>query len=114
VKLSRRHFTKTAGAALVLSPFYNLLKPRKASAASAAPKRVLIFHNQPCDTRQWNPVGVTGESFTLPEMMQALTPLLPNLVLMDGLSPMRPGDNHFSPHALTGVGRAGGAARRLI
>jgi hypothetical protein len=108
VKLSRRHFTKTAGAAAVLAPFYNLLEPRPARAAATSPKRVLIYHNQPCDTRQWNPVGVTGESaFTLPEMMQALTPLLPNLVLVDGLSPMRAGDNHFSPHALTGVGREG-------
>jgi hypothetical protein len=107
VKLSRRSFTKSAGAAAVLSPFYDLLKPRKAKAAGSAPKRVLIYHNQPCDTKQWMPQNVSGESFTLPEMFSNLAPLLPNLVMVDGLSPMRPGDNHFSPHALTGVGREG-------
>jgi hypothetical protein len=115
VKLSRRHFTKSAGAGLILSPFYNLLKPRRASAAGLGPKRVLIFHNQPCDTKQWLPTNVTGESaFTLPEMMSALTPLLPNLVILDGLQPKQPGDNHFSPHAVTGVGREGRADKGII
>jgi hypothetical protein len=107
VRLSRRNFTKSAGASLVLAPFYQLLNPGRAKAAGA-PRRVLIFHNQPVDTKVWNPSGVSGESaFTLPEMLKPLTPILPNIVLVDGLQPMRPGDNHFSPHALTGVGREG-------
>jgi Protein of unknown function (DUF1552) len=115
VKLSRRTLTKSAAASLMLSPFYNLLAPRKARAAATGPRRVLIFHNQPCDTRQWMPQNVTGESsFTLPEMLSNLAPLLPNVVLLDGLSPKQPGDNHFSPHAVTGVGREGRADKGII
>jgi hypothetical protein len=98
-----------------MAPFYNLLNQRSARAATGAPKRVLIFHNQPCDTKQWMPKNVTGDSsFTLPEMMAGLTPILPNIVLVDGLSPKQPGDNHFSPHALTGVGREGRADKGMI
>jgi hypothetical protein len=115
VKLSRRTLARSAGASLILAPFYNLLRPRPAFAAPGRAKRVLIFHTEPTNSREWNPKNVTGESsFTLPEMMQALTPILPNLVLVDGLSPKQPGDNHFSPHALTGVGREGRSDKGII
>ena len=50
VKLSRRTLIKSAGAGLVLAPFYNLLAPRPARAAAGGAKRVFIFHSQPCDT----------------------------------------------------------------
>ena len=116
MKLSRRTLTKSAGASLLMAPFYNLLRPRPARAANlGGPKRVLIFHNEPCDTRQWMPKNVVSEtSFGLPDMLQGLTPILPNVVLLDGLAPKQPGDNHFSPHALTGVGREGRADKGII
>ena len=107
MKLSRRTFAKSAGAGLILAPFYNLLRPRRALAAPGA-RRLLIFHSQPCDTGTWNPSNVTGESsFTLPAMLDALNEIKQHIVLVDGLAPKQPGDNHYSPHALTGVGREG-------
>jgi hypothetical protein len=112
VKLSRRTLTRrtlgrSAGAGLLLAPFYNLLRPRRAAAATGV-KRIFIFHSQPCDTGTWNPSGVTGESsFTLPAMLDALNEVKEHIVLVDGLAPKQPGDNHYSPHALTGVGREG-------
>jgi Protein of unknown function (DUF1552) len=107
VKLNRRTFNKTAAASLVLAPFYNLFTARKARAATGC-KRLFIFHTQPCDTGVWKPTNVQGESsFTMTEMFTPLQPHLANLVLIDGLSPKRPQDNHYSPHALTGVGREG-------
>jgi hypothetical protein len=114
VKLNRRSLTKSAGAALIMAPFYNLLSPGKARAATGA-KRLLIFHSQPCNTKEWNPTAVTSEtSFTLPAMLKGLTDVLPNVVLVDGLAPKQPGDNHFSPHALTGVGREGRPDKGMI
>jgi hypothetical protein len=105
--LKRRTLIKSAGAGLVLGPFYNLLNPGKARAAAGA-KRLFIFHTQPCDTGVWKPTGITGESsFTLPEMWGPLMPHIGDVVFVDGMSPKRPQDNHFSPHALTGVGREG-------
>jgi hypothetical protein len=115
VKISRRTLARSAGASLLMAPFYNLLRPKPAKAAvSGAPKRVLIFHNEPCDTRQWMPLNISGENFTLPDMLKGLTPILPNICIVDGLSPKQPGDNHFSPHALTGVGREGRSDKGII
>jgi hypothetical protein len=113
VKFNRRTFTKSAGASVLLAPFYNFLE-RKAAAAGA-PRRVLIYHNQPVDTKLWTPGAGSGDAgITLPEMFKPMEPLLPNMVMVDGLQPMRPGDNHFSPHALTGVGREGRADGGII
>ncbi len=114
MKLNRRTLNKSVGAAMLMAPFYGLLKPRTARAQTTGPRRVFIFHNQPCDTKQWNPVNVSGENFTLPEMLQGLQPILPNVVLVDGLAPKQPGDNHFSPHAVTGVGREGRSDKGII
>jgi hypothetical protein len=107
VKLNRRTLVKSAGAGLIMGPFYNLLNPRKASAAGTC-KRLFIFHTQPCDTAVWKPTNITNEtSFTLPEMWGPVMPHRANMVWLDGMSPKRPQDNHFSPHAVTGVGREG-------
>jgi hypothetical protein len=115
VKLSRRTLARSAGASLILAPFYNLLRPRPAFAAPGRAKRLFIFHSQPCDDGPWKPLNVTGESsFTLPEMFTPLNEIKGNLVLVDGLSPKQPQDNHYSPHALTGVGREGRADKGMI
>ncbi|HXU82999.1 MAG TPA: hypothetical protein VN914_16485, partial [Polyangia bacterium] len=107
MRFNRRTFTKSAGASLLLAPFYKFLETKKAYAAGT-PRRVLIYHNQPVDTKLWNPGAGSGETgITLPEMFKPMEALLPNMVMVDGMQPMRPGDNHFSPHALTGVGREG-------
>jgi hypothetical protein len=115
VKLSRRFLAKSAGASLILSPFYNLFRPGYSYAASKGARRLFIFHSEPTDTHTWNPKNVTGESaFALPDMLQALTDILPNVVLVDGLAPKQQGDAHFSPHALTGVGREGRPDKGII
>jgi hypothetical protein len=114
VKFNRRTLTKSAAAGAILSPFYSLLAPKKARAAGKA-KRLFIFHTQPCDDGPWKPVNVTGESaFTFPEIFQPLNEFKANIVMLDGLSPKQPQDNHFSPHALTGVGREGRADKGII
>jgi hypothetical protein len=115
LKLSRRTLARSAGASLILSPFYDLLRPRRARAATGRAKRLFIFHSQPCDDGVWKPTNVMGESsFGLPEMFQPLNEIKQHLVLVDGLSPKQPQDNHFSPHALTGVGREGRADKGII
>jgi len=115
LKLRRRTFAKTAGAGLILAPFYNLFRPGRGFAAPGKAKRVFIFHSEPCDTALWNPKNVSGESsFTLPPMLDALNEIKQHIVLVDGLSPKQPGDNHFSPHALTGVGREKRADNGII
>jgi hypothetical protein len=114
VKLSRRTFTKSAGAAAILSPFYDLLRPRHAFAAGKA-KRLFIFHSQPCDDGVWKPGNVTSESsFTFPEIFTPFNEIKEHIVMLDGLSPKQPQDNHYSPHALTGVGREGRADKGII
>jgi hypothetical protein len=115
VKLNRRTFTKSAGAAAILSPFYNLLRPRPAFAAAGKAKRLFIFHSQPCDDGVWKPGNVMGESsFTFPEIFTPFNEIKEHIVMVDGLSPKQPQDNHFSPHALTGVGREGRADKGII
>ena len=114
-KLNRRTLIRGGTAGLVLAPFYNLLAPKQAKAAIRDKQRVLIFHTQPCNTKEWNPTGYSGEnSFTFAPMMAALNEIKQHVVLVDGLSPKQPGDNHFSPHALTGVGREGRPDKGII
>jgi len=115
VKLNRRTLTKSVAAGAILSPFYNLLQPKKAHAAAGKAKRLMIFHSQPCDTRTWNPKNVVSETnFSLPPMLAGLEPHKGNVILLDGLAPKQPGDGHFSPHAVTGVGREGRADKGII
>lgn len=115
MKLNRRTFHRTAGAGLVLMPFYKLFDAKPARAAAGRARRIFIFHTQPCDTGVWKPTDVTGESnFSLPEMWKAMEPHRPNTVWVDGLSPKRPQDNHYSPHALTGIGREGRPDKGII
>jgi hypothetical protein len=107
-KLNRRTLIRGGTAGLVLAPFYNVLTARPARAVAGRCKRLFIFHTQPCDTGVWKPTGIMGEStFTLPEMWGPMMPHIGDTVWVDGMSPKRPQDNHFSPHALTGVGREG-------
>ena len=115
MKFNRRTLTKSAAAGAILSPFYNLLQPKKAHAAAGKAKRLMIFHSQPCDTRTWNPKNVVSETdFSLPPMLAGLEPIKSNVVLIQGLAPKQPGDGHFSPHAVTGVGREGRADKGII
>ena len=115
MKLNRRTFHRAAGAGLILSPFYKLFDPKPARAAAGRAKRIFIFHTQPCDTGVWKPTNVMGESsFSLPDMWKAMEAHRANTVWVDGLSPKRPQDNHYSPHALTGIGREGRPDKGII
>ena len=60
MKLNRRTLAKSAGAGLILAPFYNLLRPGHACAAAGPGQAPAIFHSQPCDTGTWNPSNVIG------------------------------------------------------
>ena len=60
------------------------------------------------------PASWASPASPCPTMLEALNEIKQHLVLVDGLSPKQPGDNHFSPHALTGVGREGRPDKGII
>jgi hypothetical protein len=76
-RLSRRQFTVSAGAGLVLAPFLSLLRggDQPARAAGKQAKRLLLFCTMGTNTDMWSPSG--GEtSFTF-SAMAAIKPALP-------------------------------------
>jgi Protein of unknown function (DUF1552) len=108
VRLSRRHFTTSATAGILLAPFLSMLR-RAPAASAAAPtkraKRVLLFCTMGTSPDLWTPTGVSGENaFTFTASTQPLAAQKDSLVLVDGLVSGNPGDNHGSPDGLSGLG----------
>ena len=70
--LSRRQFTNSVGASLLLSPILSMLDRKPAQAAGAGKaKRILFFCTMGTNTKLWSPTG--GE--TSPKMSDMLKPL---------------------------------------
>jgi hypothetical protein len=106
VRLSRRHFTASATAGILLAPFFSLLRRAPAHAATTKrAKRVLLFCTMGTSPELWTPTGVSGENaFTFTASTQPLAAQKDSLVLVDGLVSGNPGDNHGSPDGLSGLG----------
>ncbi|HTA21168.1 MAG TPA: DUF1552 domain-containing protein [Polyangia bacterium] len=105
VSLSRRQFTTSVGAGLLLSPFLRSLRAH--AAPTKRPKRVLLFCTMGTSPPLWTPTNVAGESsFTFTDATQPLSAAKDSIVLVDGLVSGNPGDNHGSPDGLSGLGFA--------
>jgi hypothetical protein len=109
---TRRALAKSAGAALIMSPFYRLLGGGDGGARAAGPgraKRLLLFCTMGTNPDSWSPTGVSGENtFTLSEAMSPLAAIKGDVVLLEGLPSGNPADGHGSPDGLTGLGYGGG------
>ncbi|MDB4982656.1 MAG: hypothetical protein JWM82_3408, partial [Myxococcales bacterium] len=105
-RLSRRTFTTSATAGILLAPFFSLLRRAPAQAATTKrAKRVLLFCTMGTSPDLWTPTGVSGENaFTFTASTQPLAAQKDSLVLVDGLVSGNPGDNHGSPDGLSGLG----------
>jgi hypothetical protein len=108
---TRRTFAKSAGAALLLSPFYRMLGGDD-GARAATPgraKRLLLFCTMGTNPDVWTPTGVSGENtFTFSDSTSPLAAIKGDAVLIEGMPSGNPGDGHGSPDGLTGLGYAGG------
>lgn len=83
---TRRQLLKSAGAALLLHPFLDLLRPARADSVKN-PRRLLIFF-APNGTvhKFWRPSGA-GTSFTFPKgsILEPLAPHQQSLIVLEGL-----------------------------
>jgi hypothetical protein len=108
---TRRTLAKSAGAALLLSPFYRLLGDggRARAAGPGRAKRLLLFCTMGTNPDVWTPPSVTGENaFTFSDSTSPLAAIKGDAVLLEGLPSGNPADGHGSPDGLTGLGYGGG------
>jgi len=83
--LSRRTVLRGASVALAL-PFLDAMRPRVASAQTAAPKRFIVFFSANGMIKdQWQPSG-TETDFTLSPILRPLEPHQADLLIMRGLN----------------------------
>jgi len=104
-RLSRRQFAVSAGAGLVLAPFVSLLRggDKPARAAGKKAKRLLLFCTMGTNTDMWSPSG-GDTSVTFSAMTQPLSAIKQNVILIEGMPSLNPGDGHGAPDGLTGLG----------
>jgi hypothetical protein len=102
--VSRRKILASAGAGLLLAPFFNLVERREAQAAAAPVKRLLLFCTMGTNPSLWTPT-VSGENITAwSAMTQPLDAIKSNVVLVEGMPSGNPNDGHGAPDGLTGMG----------
>jgi len=107
--LSRRHFSASLGASLLLAPYLRLLEKPARAATTGKAKRLLLFCTMGTNPDLWKPSG-GDSSVTFSSMNQPLSTVKQNVVLIDGLVSGNPGDNHGAPDGITGLGFNGGNA----
>lgn len=102
--VSRRQILASAGAGLLLAPFFDLATRREARAAAAPVKRLLLFCTMGTNPGLWTPT-VSGETITAwSAMTQPLDAIKDNVVLVEGMPSGNPNDGHGAPDGLTGMG----------
>src|SRR6478735_7241644 len=102
--VSRRKILASAGAGLLLAPFFNLVERREARAAAAPVKRLLLFCTMGTNPSLWTPT-VSGENISAwSAMTQPLDAIKSNVVLVEGMPSGNPNDGHGAPDGLTGMG----------
>jgi Protein of unknown function (DUF1552) len=109
-KLNRREFIRSMGLAAMFTPFLSLAK--RAPARAAAPgkaKYLLLFYTNGTDPSLWTPTGSSENQivFAPGSMVEPLSALKANLVLIEKLSSKGTADNHAAPGGLTGQGYSG-------
>lgn len=109
MRLGRRHFLQSAGAALIAAPFARLLHAPAAARAAVGPKRI-IFWFTPNGTvhKFWRPTGSGAQfNFAAGSILEPLAMRKPGLLIMDGLNfeKVRGGSHEGGmEHMLTGGG----------
>ncbi|HKP60848.1 MAG TPA: DUF1552 domain-containing protein [Polyangiales bacterium] len=109
MRLARRHFLQSAGAALIAAPFARLLTAPRRVHAAAGPKRI-IFWFTPNGTvhKFWRPSGSAAQfSFPAGSILEPLAARKSGLLILDGLNFERVrGGSHEGgmEHMLTGGG----------
>jgi hypothetical protein len=85
--VSRRAFTVRLGAALLAAPFVELLLPRKARAATGAPKRLVVFFtpNGIAPSRFWPSGSETSFTFAAGSVLEPLKSHQQELLVVKGL-----------------------------
>src|SRR5690349_7429317 len=102
--VSRRQILASAGAGLLLAPFFDLAMRREARAAATPVKRLLHFCTMGTNPSLWTPT-VSGEPITAwSAMTQPLSAIIDNVVLVEGMPSGNPSDGHGAPDGLTGMG----------
>ena len=96
--LSRRTLLRGAGGVGIALPFLDIMRPAKASAAGAAPRRLFIMTGvDGVVPETWFPTG--GEKdFKLGASMAALEPLRDHLIIVDGIRKMQRGTTDGTAH----------------
>lgn len=97
--MTRRQFTKSLGAGIVLLPFLN--SPLRA-ATTAAPRRLIIITSLGTNNTLWTPKSAPGQALQLQTMTQPLSTVADNILMVDGLSMVNPTEGHTTPQTLTG------------
>jgi Protein of unknown function (DUF1552) len=101
---TRRQFMGSVGAGLLLAPFIDAGLQRKANAAGASSKRLLLFCTMGTYPPLWTPT-VAGETISAwSAMTQPLSAAADDIVLVEGMPSGNPNDNHGSSDSLTGQG----------
>ena len=101
--MTRRQFARSLGAGIVLLPF---LPGMARAAGTSAPQRLIIITSLGIPHGMWTPTSAPGAPVQLSPMLAGLQPILPDIVLADGLSFANPTEGHSSPQTLTGLGFA--------
>lgn len=99
--MSRRKFVASSVAAsALLMPFLR----SEAKAGTTPPKRLIVMTSLGTVHDLWSPTSAAGHPVTLSSALQPLSPILGDIVLVDGLSFANPSEGHSTPQTLTGKG----------
>jgi uncharacterized protein DUF1552 len=102
--MQRRRFLQGLGGAALAAPFLSSLVPRTAKAATASPKRMVIFYTQNgCITNRWFPkveAGAIDAAALTGTTLAGLSGVAPKLLFPRGLAMFPKGtiNGYFDPH----------------
>jgi hypothetical protein len=115
--MSRRALLRGTGGVAIALPFLDAMRPRKASAQTAAPRKMLTFLiENGVVPSAWFPNGGTEKAFTMGSILKPLEPHQKNVIMVDGLDSKTSGGTCHSAArcgALTGCNNNGGRANGI-
>ncbi|MEM9194499.1 MAG: DUF1552 domain-containing protein [Myxococcota bacterium] len=101
-RMNRRTLLRSAGAAALLSPFYQLLEGAPANAQMGPAKFLLVFHTPGTDVDAWSPTGSSDNEIVFSEMTAPLMPIRDQLILLEGFDSLGTAGQHGAVGGLTG------------